>query len=260
LTIDLEETSGLPVKVDSETCEIVLGSPLNTPSFLTRKLHDLDAVWANEVLEEDRLIYRYTSALWLPGDEELWRQAGAGYGIVIFLPGVFGGEYVKSSGQYHAIASGQRMATPEIYTVLAGCGHFMLQRSAPPYEEILDAVLVEVNAGETFVVPPDYGHLQINPGDGPLIFSYTVASPLVSNYEPYRQRRGGIYYEMAVGPERFMFNCQYPRRVPLRILQAAHLGQIPSLAGAVDYHRIRACLPQLVFLTRPEEFPVDAYL
>jgi glucose-6-phosphate isomerase len=152
------------------------------------------------------------------------------------------------------------MATPEIYTVLVGCGHFMLQRSVPPYKDILDAVLIEVNAGETFVVPPDYGHLQINPTDGPLVFSYTVAHPLVSNYEPYWQRRGAMYYEMAAGPERFVFNSRYPRRVRLRILQAAHLRQIPFLDGKVDYHRIRACLSQLVFLTRPEEFPLDAYL
>ena len=52
--IDLEKSSGLPVKVDSETCEIVLGSSLNTPTFPTRKLHDLDALWANEVLEVDK--------------------------------------------------------------------------------------------------------------------------------------------------------------------------------------------------------------
>lgn len=260
MLIDLEEISGLPLKVDGETCEFELGTALSTASFLTRKLHDLDAVWANEVPAEDRTIYRYTSGLWLPGDEEVWRQAGVGYGIVSFLPGVFAGEFVKSSGQYHAISPGERMAAPEIYTVLVGCGHFMLQRAVPPYEEILDAAVVEVNEGETFVVPPDYGHLQINPMDGPLVFSYTVAQPLVSNYEPYRQRRGAIYYEMAAGPERFIFNSQYPRRVPLRILKAAHLRQIPFLAGKLDYHGIRACLPRLTFLTHPEEFPLDAYL
>ena len=258
--IDLEDVSGLPVKVESDTGDFVLGSSLNTPSILTRTLHDLDTVWAKDVLEENRVIYRYTSGLWLPGDGELWRNAGVGYGIVSFLPGIFGGEYVKSSGQYHAMGPGQKMATPEIYTVLVGCGHFMLQRSHPPYEAILDAVLVEVKAGETFVVPPDYGHLQINPTDGPLVFSYTVAHPLVSNYEPYRQRRGAIYYEMAAGPERFMFNSHYPKRVPLRMLQAQRLRQIPFLAGKIEYHRIKACLPKLSFLSRPEEFPLEAYL
>ena len=259
MTIDLEQLSGLPVSVDTADCEFAFGSSLSTPSIVTRKSRELAAVWANEVQEEDRVIYRYTSGLWLPGDEAVWKSAGVIYGIVCFLPGVFGGEYVKSSGQFHAIATGQKMARPEIYTVLVGCGHFMLQRSAPPYEEILDALLVEANAGETLVVPPDYGHLQINPGSGPLVFSYTVAYPLVSNYEPYRQRRGAMYYEMADGPERFVFNSQYPKRVPLRMLQAAQLRQIPYLFGKTDYRGIRECLPQLSFLNRPEEFPEHAY-
>ena len=260
MLIDLEESSGLPVKVDTAAGEFVFGSSLNTPTILTRKVHDLDAVWANEVLEENRVIYCYTSGLWLPDDEEVWKNARVVYGIVFFLPGVFGGEYVKSSGQYHAVAPAQRMATPEIYTVLVGCGHFMLQRSSPPYKEILDAALVEVNVGETFVVPPDYGHLQINPTNDPLIFSYTVAHPLVSNYEPYRQSRGAMYYEMAAGPERYVFNSHYPSRLPLRIFQAEHLRQFPFLAGKADYRKIKACLPQLSFLSRPEEFPAHAYL
>jgi glucose-6-phosphate isomerase len=258
--LDLEQSSGLPVRLDTDSCAFLLDGRLNTPSFCTRHLHDLDCLWANPVSGDERIIYRYTSPLWLVGDEDTWTQARVGYGIVYFPPGVFAGEYVKSSGQYHAIPPAQTLASPEIYTVLVGCGHFMLQRSAPPYEEILDAVLVEVNAGETFVVPPDYGHLQINPTDGPLVFSYAVMHPLVSNYEPYRQRRGAIYYEMADGPERFVFNSRYPKRVPLRILQAAHLQQLAFLRAKADYHLIRECLPLLSFLTHPEEFPVDRYL
>ena len=93
-----------------------------------------------------------------------------------------------------------------------------------------------------------------------MIFSYTVRNPLVSNYEPYRQRRGAIYFEMASGRERFSFNSRYPRRVPLRILEAKTLRQAPFLVGRADYRCVRAFLPQLPFLTRPEEFPPDAYL
>jgi glucose-6-phosphate isomerase len=109
-------------------------------------------------------------------------------------------------------------------------------------------------------VPPDYGHLQINPTDGPLVFSYTVMNPLTSNYEPYRRRRGAMYYEMAAGEERFVFNTHYPRQAPLRVLQAARLGQVPFLRERADYTTILHCLPRLGFLTQPDEFPADAYL
>jgi len=262
LLLNLESQTGLPIRIDTESCDFLIGDGLNTPTFHTRALHELDPVWANDVEGDDKVIYRYTSPLWFLNDEDAWKQAGVGYGIVYFPPGVYGGEYVKSSGQYHAILPGQTMATPEIYTVLVGLGHFMLQRSTPPYEEITDAVLVEVHAGETFVVPPDYGHLQINPTDGPMVFSYTVMHPLISNYEPYRRFRGAIYYEMADGPDRFVFNPRYPRRLPLRVVHAARLRQLSvlGLEGRLDYAGVRRSLPKLGFLTRPQEFPTEAHL
>ena len=260
MLLDLEPRSGLPVRIDTESCDFLLGDGLNAPTFRTRRSRELDPVWANGAHGTDRVIYRYSSPLWFADDADAWRQAGVGYGIVYFTPGVYGGEFVKSSGQYHAILPGHTMATPEIYTVLAGRGHFMLQRSTPPYEEITDAVLVEAEAGETFIVPPDYGHLQINPADSPLAFSYTVMDPLTSNYEPYRRFGGAMYFEMADGPDRFLFNSRYRRRVPLRVLKAAQLHQAPLAGTKADYATVRRSLPDLGFLTRPLEFPDVAYL
>jgi len=39
---DLQEACGLPVKFDTETCELILGEGLNDPSYCVRKLHDLN--------------------------------------------------------------------------------------------------------------------------------------------------------------------------------------------------------------------------
>jgi len=258
--LDLEPQTGLPVRIETQSCDFLIGAGLNVPTFRTRMLRELDPVWANGANGDDRVIYRYSSPLWRTDDADVWRQARLGYGIVYFPPGVYGGEYVKSSGQYHAILPGHTMATPEIYTVLVGKGHFMLQHSTPPYDEITDAVLVEADAGETFVVPPDYGHLQINPTDGPLAFSYTVTNPLTSNYEPFRRLRGAMYYEMADGPERFAFDPRYQRGVPLRVIKAAALRQVPLAETKADYAEVRRSLPDLGFLTKPQEFPAGAYL
>jgi len=260
LLLDIEPQCGLPVRIDTDTCEFHFGGNLNVPSLRTRMLHELDPVWANPVTDSDRIVYRYTGPLWFPPDAATWKSARVGYGIVYFKPGTFGGEYVKSSGQYHAMLPGQNAATPEVYTVLVGRGHFMLQRSKPPYEDIDDAVLVEVNAGETFVVPPDYGHLQINPTVGPLVFSYCVADPLTSNYEPYKRFHGAMYFEMAGGAGRFVFNPRYPRQVPLRVVKAASLRQLPFLDGTVDYAAIKRNLKNLGFLVSAHDFPAQAGL
>ncbi len=260
MTISLRTETGLPVEFDPDTVTLILGDGLNRPSYNTRRVRDHDMVWACPVPDEDRQIYYYTSGLWLAGDRAAWKQAGVIYGIVVIPPGIFGGEYVKSGGQYHPLCGGNRQATPEIYTVLHGTGHFLLQKSAPPYDVIEDAVLVEVQAGETFVVPPDYGHLQINPAAEPLVFSYTVMDGMKGVYGPFRERRGAIYYEMAQGPERFVFNRRYPRQIPLRFVKASEMCQTPLLASPCTYRTIRDHLPQLRFLTDPALFPETAEL
>ncbi len=257
----LQAACGLPVWFDTDTCELILGEELNQPSYCTRKLHDLDAVWANPVDAEDRVIYRYTDGLHLAGDAAAWADARVIYGIVIFVPGVFGGEYVKSSGQYHPPTPPSGMATPEIYTVLSGTGHFLLQKARPPYETIEDVVLVTVRAGETFIVPPDYGHLQINPAPEPLVFSYTVMGGMKGHYDAFKARRGAAYYEMAEGPDRCVRNSRYGSGVPpLRRVQAAAVCQLPGLNEDASYQAIRDRLPELGFLTDPTAFPESARL
>ena len=262
MQINLEKACGLPVSLEVETCELILGKDLNEPKYCVRMLHDLDAVWASSVPDDDRVIYRYTSGLWLPGDEATWKKANVIYGIVVFPPGIFSGEYVKSSGQYHPIQAPNTMATPEVYTVLSGVGHFLLQKSSPPYNVIDDAVLVEVQAGETFVVPPDYGHLQINPGKEPLVFSYAVMDGMEGVYEPFKQTGGAIYYEMADQSEskRYVYNPNYKDKIPLRIIKAGEIRQLPFLKDNVTYQKIRDNLTQLECLTVSEKFPPKAAL
>ncbi|MEI7900656.1 MAG: glucose-6-phosphate isomerase family protein [bacterium] len=257
---DLSAACGLPVSFDSDTCELTLGDELNKPAYCTRNLHDLDAVWAHPVRDAERVIYRYTAGLHLGGDAAAWSAANVVYGIVIFAPGVFAGEYVKSSGQYHPPTPPSNMATPEIYTVLSGTGHFLLQKASPPYEKIEDVVLVEVQAGETFVVPPDYGHLQINPSAEPLVFSYAVMDGMKGVYDPFKERGGALYFEMADEKNRYVLNPRYGARLPLRVVRAADLCQLPWLKTGVTYQAIRDRLPELKFLTDPTAFPASAQL
>lgn len=254
----LQAACGLPVSFNVDSCKLILGEGLNEPSYRIRKLHDLKGVWANPIEEEDRVIYRYTSALYFREDGPVWREANVAYGIVIFAPGVFSGEYVKSSGQYHPPVQPCNMGTPEIYSVLFGKGHFLLQKARTPFEKVEDAALVEVKAGETFVVPPDYGHLQINPSSQPLVFSYAVMDGMKGCYDPFRERKGAIYYEMADGKKRFVFNSNYPDRLPLRLLKASELCQLPDLNENVTYQAIRDRLSGLPFLTDPTLFPGSA--
>lgn len=262
MIINLQEKCGLPVSVNGGNCEYILGDRLNETSYRTRMVNDLNGVWANPVEKSDSVAYRYTAGLWLPGDEQIWKEANIIYGIVSFMPGTHGGEFVKSSGQYHPIMAPNTSATPEVYTVLHGTGHFMLQKAAPPYGKIEDAVLVKVKAGETFVVPPDYGHLQINPGKEPLIFSYVVMDGMSGVYDPYKEKQGAMYYEMDTEDEskRYVYNINYGDRVPLRIINAYDICQLPYLNENVNYNSVKANIEKLEFITVADKFPEYAKL
>jgi glucose-6-phosphate isomerase, archaeal len=262
MKIDLKESAGLPVAIERHTGALVLGEGLNVPSVRVRMLHDLDGVWANPVPDDDRMIYQYTSGLWFDKDEAYWKKANVIYGIVVFMPGVFSGEYNKSSGQYHPVMPPNTKATPEIYTVMHGTGHFLLQKATPPYAAIEDAVMVEVQKGESFIVPPDYGHLQINCSKEPLIFSYAVMDGMAGVYEPFRQKKGAVYYEMASKDAgcRFIANANYKPQIPLRTIKAREICQLPLFNKPVTYQQILVNLKELEFLTDPEKFPASAAL
>jgi glucose-6-phosphate isomerase len=138
----------------------------------------------------------------------------------------------------------------------------MLQKAAPPYQKIEDAILVKVKAGETFVVPPDYGHLQINPTNEPLIFSYVVMDGMAGVYGPFKELKGAMYYEMDTEDEskRYIFNTNYPEKVALRIIDAGDICQLPYLNGNVNYHSVKENIHKLEFLTVSEKFPESANL
>ena len=79
-------------------------------------------------------------------------------------------------------------------------------------------------------------------------------------YEPFRKRKGAIYYEMAEGPERYVFNTNYIKRIPLRFIRAGAICQLPYLNEEVTYQKIRDNLYELRFLTDPTNFPGSAML
>jgi len=235
---------------------------MNKPDFYHRKGADLEVVYTADMNDENRgrHLYSVSSSLWLDGEEQIWREAKVTYGLVLFAPGQIGNEYIKSSGQFHPILPGMKDGTPEIYSVLHGEGHFMMQHALPPFEETDDPVVVKVKAGEAYVVPPSHGHLQINPTSEPLLFSYIVMDGLKGEYGPYKTKKGAMYYETSDPENRFVYNENYSEKLPLREINAGDICQIPGLNRAVTYQQARDKLSELSFLTDAAKFPTTANL
>jgi len=106
------------------------------------------------------------------------------YDITVLLPGTVGKEYIKTKGHYHPDSY------PEVYEVLNGKALYLLQKSEEPYDLVDDVIVVEAKAGDKVVIPPHYGHVTINSGEGVLIMSNLVSTMFSSIYEPYERKKG----------------------------------------------------------------------
>ena len=78
-------------------------------------------------------------------------------------------------------------ADPEIYEVLAGEAHYLIQT-----RDCSDVVMISARAGDVVVVPSGYGHVTINPSKKDVLeMANIVSSRFTSNYEGYEDRSRG---------------------------------------------------------------------
>jgi glucose-6-phosphate isomerase len=176
------------------------------------------------------------------------REKHLRYDITVIPPRIICGEFVKTKGHYHPKnRAGQ--GYPEIYEVLEGTAHYLLQR-----EDTTDVVLVEAVAGDVVVVPPGYGHVTINPTTSQVLhMANLVSARFASDYSGYVKMKGAAYYEMADGL--LVKNRAYGRVPPLRRVRAGRIRT--GRAGFVFplYRRVEQRDPVLAFLNHPERFP-----
>jgi len=136
---------------------------------------------------------------------------------------------------------------PEIYEVLEGQAHYLLQSRT-----LDDIVLIAACAGDLVIIPPGYGHVSINPTpDETLVMANIVSTAFESDYREYEERHGAAYFELCSGD--LEKNPQYPDLPPVRHLRpnSGHgarrivRGPLYNLIGNED---------ALAFLNRPEKY------
>lgn len=113
-----------------------------------------------------------------------------------------GDELAKTKGHYHLSPSPDKPSYPEIYQVLIGRALYLLQRHGNSFSDIIDFIEVEAQQGDVVIIPPGYGHVTVNPGDGILIISNIIYREVKSDYSPYEKLRGAAYYYTTSGFER----------------------------------------------------------
>ncbi|UZE93255.1 MAG: glucose-6-phosphate isomerase [Candidatus Nealsonbacteria bacterium] len=111
---------------------------------------------------------------------------GLKHNITIIPPRMLGKEFVKTKGHYHIGKYG------ELYIVLKGKAIYLLQKEKNG--KIENVYYVKAKKGDYIIVPPDYGHITINPSLEELKMADWSSKKCKSDYKPIERKKGGCYY------------------------------------------------------------------
>lgn len=251
---DLTEISGLPIAVDEEgRLHFSGGLPEVTPAV--RRLQDMREVMADPTAGgQDELYFMYRD-VGFPEERNRLHDSGLRYDITVIRPGTVGAEFIKTAGHYHPIVPGAAVTFPEVYEVLSGVAHYLLQKVDETGLVAEDVVLVEARPGDKVIVPPNYGHITINPGNEPLVMTNLVEKDFKSVYDPIVKSRGGAYYEILEdGEPIFAENETYREVAELRIVPARPNPEAGLEKGKPLYRAGVEDPKKFQYLVRPQEF------
>lgn len=254
--ISLEKQSGLPLFWDTENKRIIFGEGLAETEPEIRTREDMkEVLFETDEDGPDELYYMYRG---VAPESDVKEIAGQGlrYDITILRPGTVGREYVKTAGHYHPLKPGTSFTYPEVYELLYGRAHFLLQRPLEGnYGELEKVMLIAAKPGDKVLIPPGYGHITINPGEDYLIMSNWVAGGFTSDYAPITERNGGGYFELQdeEGPV-FLPNSRYNYLPSLKRCSITPVPRFSLHTGLPIYHVFHKDPASFSFLLYPENY------
>lgn len=135
--------------------------------------------------------YYMYRGLCLPKDAELFASHNVRYDITVIPPASIGKEFIKTKGHFHPLKGNH--SYPEIYEVLSGEAYYLFQTTGG------QSIAFHALAGDKVTVPPDYGHVTINPGKKTLVMSNLVSPEFSSDYGPFLKMHGAAFYLLESG-------------------------------------------------------------
>ncbi len=234
---DLTDVTGLPYLFDDSTCHSIFGPEARDPLYGVRTDDQIRKVLLDEDAPLPEIVYWMMRDTGLKDAPYRKQTHDLRYDISLFIAAMFGREHLKTSGHYHPAPPEGGPAYPEVYGVLSGKAIYLLQKVndiEAGMEDVVveDCLIVEGNPGDKVVMPPDYGHVTINPLPEPLVMANWVSNRFGSQYGAVEQGRGFAYYriEGAGGPV-WVRNPRYRDVPPLRV---ARVKEVPQLGLRTD--------------------------
>ncbi|MCL7412294.1 MAG: glucose-6-phosphate isomerase [ANME-2 cluster archaeon] len=194
------------------------------------------------------LYYMYRDLALSRIDRETISEHILRYDITVIPPAMIGREYVKTLGHYHPPAPGTDLSYPEVYEVLSGECHYLLQKYEG--EAIVDVVMIQASSGDKVIIPPDYGHVTINACNKELKMANWVSRDFSSVYEPYVEMHGAAYY---ITEDGLLVNSNYGDVPAVREVEPGSFPEVGLVRGKEMYGLVRD-IGKLDFLNRPQDF------
>lgn len=192
-------TSGLPIFYDDKGI-LELGHGLNIQGTGRKTVREMaELLVASGYLPDDETYYDVYRGIMWPKDTDLFKKTNKRYDITAIMESPAEGECKKTSGHFHTCPPGGVLSYPEVYEVLLGTAMYILvrvnDRPADMNELIVEDIrLVTVEAGQTIIIPPGYGHAAINAGVGPMLFNNICTLENKSDYSIIKHFHGMPYY------------------------------------------------------------------
>lgn len=216
-----------------------------------RMLYDMkDVIYDREWLagiDNFELYYMYRDLSLSRKDALTIKENGLRYDITVIPPCMLGREYIKTAGHYHPRVPGASITFPEIYEVLSGEAHYVMQKLENGI--LRDVILVKAKQGDKVVIPPDYGHLTVNASKKTLKMANWVADDFDSIYSPIKEKGGGAYFFLEEG---IVKNPGYDNIPELRILPPSNLNSI-GLSRNKEMYGLVKDIEKLDFLKKPQD-------
>jgi len=253
-SVDLTSTSSLPLKLEERHLRLVMGSELTSPKPVPRTSTEMRQVLLYPDEKAPKVLYLMYRDVHLAKDEAVLKSHNLRFDVTVIRGGLIGSEFIKTAGHYHPTMPAQGLSYPEIYEVIHGEAIYLLQkvRALADPRRIVDVVQIEARTGDRVIIPPDYGHVTINPYKTTLVMANVTADGFQSEYEPYRRLGGAAYHMVAEGGKpRWLPNQRYINPPTLRTVQVKEYPQLGLVRGRAMYQVMAQRPESFEFLTKP---------
>lgn len=245
--------AGIPVAInDDGTLSFGEGVIHSTPS--SRTFADMAPVLLYSTQGGPDILYLMYRDVCRQEDRKCIHDSGLRYDITVIFPGKIGAEYIKTMGHYHPWVPGTNWTYPEIYQVLHGKAHFLMQKGGEVSGEVQDFVIADFEQGDLLLIPPFYGHVTVNPGSGLLVMANWVCKNFNSVYDPIIARKGMAYYNVEYkGQSIFIPNDAYAWAAKPRLAKTTDYPEFGLKRNTSIYELWREGA-DLHFLTVPQKY------